>query len=197
MAASCMTLVSTGAGCGIFSWAQPRAVGGRSSSRDGGGGEPVIHPSARRLEGVMHRRRCWLKVWCTTKLGLGRRHIRLVDADTVHVLLFSSWGARGCPQSIISCDPRDHLDCDAAGELSCGQKALSGARGHRAPVSGQYLQLLVSSTSSSFPNHSEPCRNMPKLVMSKEHGPPANSWGSPVRNESWVPSSSRALGTRQ
>lgn len=96
------------------------------------------HPSARCLEGVMHRRRCWLKVWCTTKLGLGRRHIRLVDADTVHVLLFSSWGARGCPHS---CDPRDHLDCDAAGELSCGQRALSGARGHRAHVSGQYLQL--------------------------------------------------------
>lgn len=60
--------------------------------------EGTSHPSARRLEGVTHQRRCWLKVWCTTKLGPGRRRIRLEDARTVHVLHLPA-GARGAARS--------------------------------------------------------------------------------------------------
>ena len=60
---------------------------------------PVIHQrAAYTVEGATHRSRCWLKVWCTTKLGPGRRRIRLVDAHAVHVLLFPA-RARGAARS--------------------------------------------------------------------------------------------------
>lgn len=100
---SCMTLVSTGGGCGIFSWAQPRAVGGRSSSRDGGRGhQSSISPPLRRseaparvlAEGLVHHQ-------------VGTRSQTHTARGCTHstCLAFSSWGARGCPQSLISCDP--------------------------------------------------------------------------------------------
>lgn len=60
---------------------------------------PVIH-QRRRLEGVTHRRRCWLKFWCTTKLGPGRRdaHGSWMHTHTIHVLPFAA-GARGAARS--------------------------------------------------------------------------------------------------
>lgn len=99
---SCMTLVSTGGGCGIFSWAQPRAVGGRSSSRDGGGGHQSSISTPAYKERGTGAGVGW-GFWCTTKLGhqVGTRLQNacgsLMNAHTVHVLVFFQLGRAGLP----------------------------------------------------------------------------------------------------